>query len=111
MDNIEIEIYQEPSGKQPYLIWENGLSRDTRAVITARLARIRLGNFGDCKAFNGINELRIHYGSGYRIYYGKRGKMIVILLYGGDKSTQKKDIKRAKLFWEDYLKSQQRKKR
>ena len=108
MDYIEIEIYQELSGKQPYLNWENGLSRDVRAIVTARLARIRVGNFGDCKTFDGINELRIHYGPGYRVYFGKKGRTIVILLCGGDKSTQKKDIKKAKVFWKDYL--QQRRK-
>ena len=103
MDQIQIEIYQESSGKQPFLNWENGLSREVRAIVTARLTRIRLGNFGDCKSFEGINELRIHYGPGYRIYFGKKGKTIVILLCGGDKSTQKKDIKKAKAFWQDYL--------
>jgi putative addiction module killer protein len=111
VENIEIEIYQEPSGKLPYLLWENGLSRDIRAIVTARMARIRLGNFGDCKSFDGIHELRIHYGPGYRIYYGKKGKTIVILLCGGDKSTQKKDIKKAKVFWEAYLQKQQKRKR
>lgn len=108
MENIEIEIYQEPSGKHPYLLWEKELNRDVRAIITARMARVRLGNFGDCKSFDGIHELRIHYGPGYRIYYGKKGKTVVILLCGGDKSTQKKDIKKAKVFWEDYLQNQKK---
>jgi putative addiction module killer protein len=49
-----------------------------------------------------VFELRIHLGAGYRIYYGKDGKDIVLLLCGGDKSTQSKDIKKAKFFWEDY---------
>lgn len=103
MEQIKIEIYQELSGKQPYVSWENGLSRDVRAIITARLARIRAGNFGDCKACGSIYEIRIHYGPGYRIYFGKKRKTVVILLCAGDKSTQKKDIKKAKIFWEDYL--------
>lgn len=95
MDQIQIEIYQEPSGKQPFLNWENGLSREVRAIVTARLTRVRLGNLGDCKSFEGIN-VRINYGPGYRIYFGKKGRTIVILLCGGDKSTQKKDIKKAR---------------
>jgi putative addiction module killer protein len=110
MDYIEIELYQERSGKQPYLNWENGLSREVRAIVTARLARIRVGNFGDCKSFEGINELRIHFGPGFRIYFGKKGRTVIILLCGGDKSTQKKDIKKAKEYWKDYL-SQWEKKR
>jgi putative addiction module killer protein len=106
MDQVQIEIYQELSGKRPFLNWENGLSREVRAIVTARLSRVRLGNFGDCKSFEGINELRIDYGPGYRIYFGKKGRTVVILLCGGDKSTQKKDIKKAKVFWQDYLQKQ-----
>ena len=103
MDEIQIEIYQESSGKCPFLNWQNALSKEARALVTTRLTRIRVGNFGDCKSFEGIHELRIHYGPGYRIYFGKKSRTIVILLCGGDKSTQKKDIKKAKIFWQDYL--------
>ncbi len=111
MDSIEIEIYALPSGKEPYIEWESRLNRDMQAVVSARLARIRGGNFGDSKSIcNGIYELRIKYGPGFRIYYGKRGKTVVILLCGGDKSTQKKDIKKAKEFWEDCLQGKARKK-
>jgi putative addiction module killer protein len=110
MDPIDIEIYIDPAGKQPYINWENGLSRDVRAIVTARLARIRAGNFGDCKSFEKIHELRINYGPGYRIYFGKKGKTIILLLCGGDKSSQKKDIKKAKIFWDVYLQSQRGKK-
>ncbi len=75
----------------------------TRAKIDIKIARFRLGNFGDSKSLGqGVYELRIHFGPGYRIYYGLDGQMIVLLLCGGDKSTQKKDIKKAKTFWEDY---------
>ena len=111
MDQFNIEIYQEAAGKYPFLIWENKLSEEVRAIVTSRLARVRLGNFGDCKSFEGINELRIHYGPGYRVYFGRRGSSIVILLCGGNKSTQKKEIKKAKLFWKDYLCEQQRRKK
>ncbi len=64
---------------------------------------VRLGNFGDSKRVgDGIFELRIHTGAGYRIYYGREGDRVVILLCGGDKGTQKRDIQRAEEYWRDY---------
>jgi putative addiction module killer protein len=112
MDHIEIQLYALPSGKEPFIEWERDLNRDVEAIVTSRLARLRTGNFGDSKTVgDGVYELRIHYGPGYRIYYGKKGKTIVILLCRGDKSTQKKDIKKAKIFWADCLQDQQRTRR
>lgn len=112
MDFIEIELYVLPSGQVPYVEWESDLSKETQAITSARLARLRGGNFGDSKSVgNGVYELRIQYGPGYRIYYGKLGKTIVILLCGGDKSTQRKDIKKAKIFWENFLQNKPRMKR
>jgi putative addiction module killer protein len=73
--------------------------RDLRAntVIVKRIERLSLGNFGDFKKIDSkVSELRIDYGPGYRIYYTQRGKEIVLLLIGGDKSTQKVDIQKAK---------------
>jgi putative addiction module killer protein len=78
--------------------WIAGL-RDVRATarIDVRIGRLRLGNFGDAKSVgDGVSELRIDYGPGYRVYFARRGKVIVVLLCGGDKSTQGKDIKTAK---------------
>ena len=72
--------------------------RDKRAImrIQARIDRAEDGNFGDCEAVGeGVSEMRIHYGPGYRVYFTQRGMEIVILLAGGDKSTQPKDIKAA----------------
>lgn len=67
-----------------------------RAVINARLRRVELGNLGDCAPVGeGVSELRIHYGAGYRVYFAQRGMEVVVLLAGGDKSSQSKDIKRA----------------
>lgn len=74
--------------------WIAGL-RDFRAQarIDIRIGRIRAGNFGDAKSVgDGVSELRIDYGPGYRVYYIRRGKVVVILLCGGDKRTQKQDI-------------------
>lgn len=66
-----------------------------KARIQTRIGRVELGNLGDAKFFNGIGELRIDYGPGYRIYFVKRGNTVIILLCGGDKSSQSKDIKKA----------------
>lgn len=76
--------------------WLTGL-RDQRAIahVATRIARVEAGLMGDVKYFDGIGELRIDYGPGYRVYFTKRGQTIIILLSGGDKSSQKRDIKRA----------------
>lgn len=77
--------------------WFAGL-RDLRAKVRvqARIDRTALGNFGDCVPVGeGVSEMRIHYGPGYRVYFAQRGLEVVILLAGGDKATQVKDIARA----------------
>ncbi len=79
--------------------WLNGL-RDARARvrIQARIDRLALGNAGDVKPVgDGLSELRIDYGPGYRVYYMQRGDVLIVLLCGGDKGTQTADIKRAKM--------------
>ncbi|MBV1701456.1 MAG: type II toxin-antitoxin system RelE/ParE family toxin [Hyphomicrobiales bacterium] len=81
-----------------FLQWLTAL-RDQRAVarIQIRIDRVLLGNFGDVKAVGeGVCEMKIDYGPGYRVYYVQRGKTLVLLLCGGDKSTQKSDIAEAK---------------
>ncbi|WP_245440680.1 type II toxin-antitoxin system RelE/ParE family toxin [Mesorhizobium sanjuanii] len=76
--------------------WLKGLN-DKRAAerIAIRIARVQSGLVGDAKFFDGIGELRIDYGPGYRLYFVKRGSAIIILLCGGDKSSQKRDIRKA----------------
>ena len=101
MKLIKIIIYSTSNKKEPYSEWEDGLDQNTRAVIKKRLDRIRLGSFGDTKVITdgqGIWELRIDYGPGYRIYFGKKGTT-VLLLIGGNKVTQTRDISKAKRYW------------
>ena len=76
-----------------------GNLRDLRAIarIDARIGRLRLGNFGDAKSVGGgVSELRIDYGPGYRVYFTRRGEAVVLLLCGGDKDSQTRDIMLAK---------------
>lgn len=79
-----------------FLEWLRTL-KDVRAAerIAQRITRLQFGLLGDVKFFDGIGELRIDTGPGYRVYFVQRGKVLIILLCGGDKSSQKKDIKRA----------------
>jgi len=106
MNNSKIKLleYITEDGKNPFHKWLNSLKdRAARARIRVRLNRVRLGNFGDCKPVGkGVNELRVDYGPGYRIYYGKTETSIVILLCGGSKKTQSNDIQLAQTYWTDF---------
>ena len=104
-DSIKIEIYETNKSVCPFLKWESKLDVKLRAQIRARLNRLRLGNIGDSKPVKkGVKELRIHSGPGYRVYFGVSGKMVVLLLCGGDKGSQSRDIDKAVEYWEDYKK-------
>jgi putative addiction module killer protein len=91
-------------GKEPFTDWLRSFNINIRNRIISRIDRIiEYGNFGDFKNIgNGILELRITFGSGYRIYFGKDGNKLIILLCGGDKKTQKFDIEKAKKYWKEY---------
>lgn len=83
--------------------WLRKLSGDHRTIVLHRLDRVEHGNFGDAKSVgDGVYELRVDIGPGYRVYYGIDGMTIVLLLCGGDKKSQIKDIKRAKEYWNEY---------
>jgi len=100
----EIRHYLTPSGKNLFAEWLDSL-RDTKAEarIAARVARLAAGNFGDCRPLmDGVWELRIDWGPGYRIYYAMLGRTCVLLLCGGDKRKQSADINRAVGYWNDY---------
>ena len=104
----EIETYRTKNGREPFTEWFNTI-RDTRAQtrIRGRLDRLEKGNFGDCASVGeGVFELRFHFGPGYRIYFGEMDRTIVLLLCGGDKSTQTRDIQRAKGYWLEHKEEQ-----
>ena len=99
----ELQIYQNPNGREPFTEWLESRDQKTQERIEALLDRLVDGNFGDCKPVGeGISEIRLHFGAGYRIYFGEVENTIVLLLCGGDKSSQTRDIKRAKTYWHEY---------
>jgi putative addiction module killer protein len=103
----KILIYQASLGKAPFREWllSKKLDPKTRAKIRAKIELLSLGNYGNCKSVGaGVYELKIDYGPGYRVYFGQKGDEIIILLCGGDKSTQPKDIKTAQLLWKTFEK-------
>ena len=99
-----ILTYVKADGSAPFNDWLEALKdRKARAIIRTRINRVRLGNLGDCKSVGqGVNELRIKFGAGYRVYFGQQGDTIIILLSGGDKSSQDRDINQARQYWKDY---------
>ena len=100
----ELRVYESPEGTVPFDEWLDELrDQKGRARIEVRLDRLELGNFGDCKPVGeGVLELRLDFGPGYRVYFAEDGPTIVLLLIGGDKSTQTKDIKTAKGYWQEH---------
>jgi putative addiction module killer protein len=101
---IELRRYQLADQTVPVTDWLHAL-RDirARAQIEVRLRRVLAGNFGDCKSVGeGVSELRIDLGAGYRVYYAKHGQTLVILLCGGDKGSQQNDFADAKAYWADW---------
>jgi len=99
-----LEYYVTAQGKKPFKEWLEGLKDvSARAKIRVRLDRVRLGNLGDNRSVgSGVHELRIDYGPGYRVYYAREDGHIILLLLGGDKASQDKDIAAAKEFWKDH---------
>ena len=97
----ELQFYRTPNGSVPFIEWFHGIQdQKTLTRIQKRLQRLENGNFGDCKSVgDGVYELRLHFGPGYRIYFGRIDNTIVLLLCGGDKSSQTQDIALAKTYW------------
>jgi putative addiction module killer protein len=101
----QVIVYADKDGFEPFTAWLYAL-RDVvgRRRILARLSRLAQGNYGDCEPVGeGVTELRLFFGPGYRVYFGERENDIAVLLCGGSKDTQQQDIRTAKALWKDYL--------
>lgn len=105
----ELVRYQTTIGLEPISDWIYSLTdKMAQARVLMRLKALKAGNFGDCKPVgNGVLELRIHIGAGYRVYCGRYGEDIILLLCGGDKRSQESDIRRAKTMWTEWKERQQ----
>ena len=101
---LSVREYLTADDKSPYREWPGTLDAPVRARIQARVLRFELGNLGDSKSVGeGVWEARLAFGPGYRLYFGRHGKTVILLLLGGDKRSQSKDIWRVKQFWMDFM--------
>lgn len=102
--HYQIDILEKSNGDSPYVEWLETLDIKNQARINNRIERLKDGNFGDHRSVGEkLFELRFFFGPGYRVYYGLEDKKIVILISGGDKKSQEKDIKKAKELWDIYI--------
>ena len=100
---IAVVQYETEEGECPFAEWFESLETIAALKVPTALARIETGNFGDVKPVGqGLSERRIDYGPGYRIYFGRDGDKLVILLVGGTNKRQQRDIDQAKIYWDDY---------
>ena len=101
---LTVHEYVTTAGKNPFRDWLGTLDLAVKARIQARILRFETGNLGDHKAVGGgVWEARLVFGPGYRIYFGKDGESMIVLLAGGDKGSQTQDISRAQGFWRAYV--------
>ena len=98
-----IVLYLREDGGSPFQEWMESYDRQkVHGIILARIRRVENGNFGNCEPVGeGVSELKIDFGPGYRVYFGQDGDEVV-LLCGGTKATQGQDIRTAKEYWRDY---------
>lgn len=107
MKQRSIKIVQISNNKTPFIEWVDSLDKVTKSRIQSRLTRLLENNFGDHKKIDSeISELRLKFGSGYRIYYTEVDNVIVLLINGGNKSTQPRDIEKAKSILQEWRNSQ-----
>jgi putative addiction module killer protein len=100
---LTIREYITPEGRNPFRDWLKSYDIAVQARIQARVSRFEGGNLGDHKTVGGgVSEARLNFGPGYRLYFGKDGVAVILLLVGGDKSSQSKDIAAAKRYWNDF---------
>ena len=105
---IEIREYIDREGGSPYSKWFNRLSAPAAAKIVTALVRMEQGNLANTKSVGaGVFECRIDFGPGYRVYFGKDGDILIILLGGGTKKRQQKDIQDARKTWKEYKQRKQ----
>jgi putative addiction module killer protein len=99
----EIRIYETEEGHSPFSEWMDRQKAPLYGKVMARLERAELGNLGDHRGVGeGVFELRIDFGPGFRVYFGLDGSELVVLLIGGTKKTQRQDIETAKQYWRNY---------
>jgi putative addiction module killer protein len=106
---IKVRTYVDAEGRRPFAKWLDGLSEAAHAKVQTAIARMELGNLSNVRPVGtGVSEYRIDFGPGYRIYFGRDGDAVIILLAGGTKHRQQRDIEAAKVLWREY---RQRKRR
>jgi len=100
----QVVFYADANGNEPFWAWLNKLrDKQGRRRILNRLLRVQQGNYGDVEPIGeGLSELRLFFGSGYRVYFGEEEENIVVILCGGDKDSQSRDIENAKAYWKEY---------
>lgn len=100
---IVIEEFEQEDGSRPFQKWFSSLNVPAALKVRTAIIRMEMGNFSSIKAVGqGVSESKIEFGPGYRVYFGKDGDKLVILLGGGTKKRQNLDIKKAKQYWKDY---------
>jgi len=101
---LKVREYVTAEGENPFREWLDALDVSVKARVQARILRFETGNLGDHKSVgSGIWEARLPFGAGYRVYFGKERQTVILLLLGGDKGSQRKDISLAQRLWTDYL--------
>ena len=100
---IEVREYVDSEGRSPFARWFDGLNARAAAKVVTALVRIEHGNLSNTKSVGtGVSECRIDFGPGYRVYFGKDGDTLIILLGGGTKKRQQRDMEAARAFWREY---------
>jgi putative addiction module killer protein len=105
---IELREYLDRQGRNPYKLWFDRLNAQAAAKVVTAVTRLALGNVSNVKGVgSNVLELRIDFGPGYRVYFGRDGERLIILLGGGTKKRQQRDINDAASNWEDYKRRKQ----
>ena len=100
---VDVREYLDRNGRSPYAEWFDSLNAQAAAKVAIAVTRIGQGNYSNVKSIgSGVHECKIDYGAGYRVYFGRDGERLVVLLGGGTKKRQKKDIDNAIDRWQDY---------